>query len=159
MNLLGICLGVAAFSTSACALDARGLRAEGAFDRTLSVSESVELEVHTASGRIRIQTGDPGVVRVRGRVRCANLWTGLDAEGCVRRIEAAPPIDRSGNMIRLGAFDRHWLWGGVRIDFDITDTQWGWGKRPLKTPQHCFDPRYQFARAERLGNVIIGSQL
>ena len=69
--LLGICLGVAALSAGGCALDARGLRAEGAFDRTLSVSGSVELEAHTGSGTIRIQTGEPGVVRVRGRVRCA----------------------------------------------------------------------------------------
>ena len=120
MNLLGICLGVAAFSTSACVLDARGLRAEGAFDRTLSVSGSVELEAHTGSGMIRIQTGDPGVVRVRGRVRCADFWTGLSADDCVRRVEAAPPIAQSGSVIRLGALEPHWPWGGVRIDFDIT---------------------------------------
>lgn len=120
MNLLGVCLGVAAFSASACVLDARGPRAEGAFDRTLSVNGSVELEAFTGSGTIRIQTGDPGVVRVRGRVRCANFWTGLDAEDCVRRVEAAPPIDQSGSAIRLGALEQRWPWGGVRIDFDVT---------------------------------------
>ena len=120
MNVLGVFLGVAALSAGACALDARSLRAEGAFDRTLSVSESVELEAHTASGTIRIQTGDPGVVRVRGRVRCANFWTGLDAEGCVRRIESAPPIEQSGSTIRLGALEKYWPWGGVRLDFDVT---------------------------------------
>ena len=53
--LLGMCLAVS-FSASACSLDAQGLRAEGAFDRTLSVSGSVELEAQTGSGEIRIQT-------------------------------------------------------------------------------------------------------
>src|ERR1700704_5917477 len=118
--LLSVCLGLAALSGAACSLDAQGVRAEGAFNRTLGVSGPAELDVQTGSGDIQIRTGAPGVVHVRGRVWCMNVWTGLNANECVRRVEADPPIEQSGNVIRLGAAHRHWFWGGVTIGFDVT---------------------------------------
>jgi hypothetical protein len=117
---LGICFGLAALSGGGCALDARGLQTEGAFDRTLSVGGSVELDVQTGSGTIHVHNGAPGVVRVHARFRCANLWTGLNADECVRRVEQSPPIEQSGSVIRLGVLHQPWDWGGVRIDFDVT---------------------------------------
>jgi DUF4097 and DUF4098 domain-containing protein YvlB len=117
---LGVGVGLAALSATGCVLDARGLQSEGGFERTLSVGRSVELDVRTGSGTIRVHTGSPGAVRVRGRVRCVNVWAGLNLSECVRRVEMAPPIDQSGDVIRLGDFHQPWTWGGVRIDFDVT---------------------------------------
>jgi DUF4097 and DUF4098 domain-containing protein YvlB len=117
---LSVCLGLAALSGGACSLDAQGVRAEGAFNRTLGVSGPAELDVQTGSGDIQIRTGAPGVVQVRGRVWCMNIWTGLNANECVRRVEADPPIEQAGNVIRLGGVKRLRVWGGVTIGFDVT---------------------------------------
>ena len=115
-----VCLGLAALSDSACALDAQGERAEGGFSRTLAVSGPVDLSVQTGSGNIQIRTGPPGTVEVRGHVRCWGIWTGLSANECVRRVEADPPIEQSGNVIRLGGWQKVWFWDGVSIGFDVT---------------------------------------
>jgi hypothetical protein len=117
---LGVCFGLAVVSGGGCALDARGLQTEGAFARTLAVGGSVALDVRTGSGTIRVHQGAAGVVRVDARFRCTNLWTGLNADECVRRVEQSPPIEQSGNVIRLGVLHQPWDWGGVRIDFDVT---------------------------------------
>jgi hypothetical protein len=116
---LAVCLGLAALSGSACALDAHGVGAEGTFSRTLSVSGPVDLDVHTGSGDIQIRTGAPGTVEVRGRVRCWNIWSGVSAEERVRQVEADPPVSQSGNVIQLGAPRGVWAWDDVSIGFDV----------------------------------------
>jgi DUF4097 and DUF4098 domain-containing protein YvlB len=115
---LAVCLGLAALSGSACALGAHSVGAEGAFNRTLAVSGPVELDIQTGSGAIHVRTGAPGEVEVHGRIRCWNVWSGVSAEECVRRVEADPPIVQSGNIIRLGA-TRGWAWDDVSIGFDV----------------------------------------
>jgi DUF4097 and DUF4098 domain-containing protein YvlB len=116
---LGVCLGLATLSGSACALDARGAGAEGTFSRTLSVNGPVDLDVQTGSGDIQIRTGAPGTVEVRGRVRCWNIWSGISAEERVRRVEADPPVEQSGNVIRLGGPRGVWAWDAVSVAFDV----------------------------------------
>jgi hypothetical protein len=117
---LGACLGVAALAGSGCALDAHSVSAEGAFSRTLMVSGPVDLEVQTGSGEIRIETGAPGLVQVRGRVRCWSVWSGLCTDERIRQVEADPPIEQSDNVIRLGARRELWAWDGVSLAFDVT---------------------------------------
>jgi hypothetical protein len=112
-------LAMTILSGSACALDARGVSAEGAFSRTLAVSGPVDLAVRTGSGDIQIRTGAPGTVQVRGRVRCWNIWSGVSPDERVRRVEADPPIAQSGNVIQLGATRGLWVWDPVIIGFDV----------------------------------------
>ncbi len=118
--IIGVCLGLAVLSGSACALDAQTARAEGAFNRTLTVSGPVDLEVHTGSGDIQIRSGAPGTVQVRGHVWFWSAWTGMSAAERVRQVEADPPIEQSGNVIRLGAPQGAWAWDGVSISYDVT---------------------------------------
>ena len=77
-------------------------RAEGQFDRTLSVSGAVNLELTTGSGEVVVKTGGSNQVQVRGRVRSSNDWWGGDNESAVRTVESNPPIVQNGNSIRIG---------------------------------------------------------
>ena len=77
-------------------------RAEGQFDRTLTVSGAVNLDLTTGSGEVVIKAGDSSKIVIHGRVRSNNEWFGGDAESVVRSVESNPPIVQSGNSIRIG---------------------------------------------------------
>src|SRR5438067_6980495 len=77
---------------------------EATFDRTLKVSGPVDLEVVTGSGSITVRSGAPGTITVHGTVRsgfCIGLCGG-DPEAAVKAIVANPPIEQSGNTVRVG---------------------------------------------------------
>jgi beta-lactamase regulating signal transducer with metallopeptidase domain len=83
------------------------------FDRTLSVSGETQLMVSTGSGNIRLTHGSATQIRIHGQIH-----TNRDArEGEARAIAANPPIQQSGNMIRVGPHDEHWH--GISIDYEI----------------------------------------
>jgi DUF4097 and DUF4098 domain-containing protein YvlB len=91
---------------------------EGHFDRTLQVNGSVTLDVSTGSGDITVKTGGSNQVVVHGTVRSSN-WIFGDSNA-VQKTESNPPIQQSGNSIRIG-YDlpddvkRH-----VSINYEIT---------------------------------------
>lgn len=114
-----VCVGLAGLSAGACAVDARGLKAEGAFTRSLPVSGPVDLDVRTGSGTIQVRTGSSETVEVRGRIRCWNIWSGSSAEDCVRRIEADPPVTQSGNLIRLAGRPSAWDSENASIAYEV----------------------------------------
>src|SRR5437867_12179546 len=82
--------------------------ATGSFERTLTVSGPVDLEVLSGSGRIEVRAGQAGRIEISGRVRADNwrLFSGrLNARERVRRIEAKPPIEQTGNRVTIGRTD------------------------------------------------------
>src|ERR1051326_8942092 len=81
---------------------------EGSFVRTLTVSGAVDLEVSTGSGSIDVRRGTANTVEIRGKIRAGGDWLrlGRDAQDVVRDIESNPPIEQSGNSIRIGRTDR-----------------------------------------------------
>jgi DUF4097 and DUF4098 domain-containing protein YvlB len=92
---------------------------EGHFDRTLTVSGTVHLDLTTGSGDITIRTGSSNQVVVHGTVQKNNNWFSSD-EGAVHQVESNPPIQQNGNDIRIGYnlpddVKRH-----VSISYDIT---------------------------------------
>ncbi len=91
-------------------------RAEGSFERTLSVSGPVQLNVSTGSGSISIRKGAPGSVRIQARVH-AHTRDG-DAAALVREVEQNPPIRQTGNIIVIGNEVRRW--DRVGISYDLT---------------------------------------
>ncbi len=93
--------------------------AEGSFQRTLQVSGPVNLDISTGSGNIQVRTGGSGQVEVTGRIKVTN-WFGHDSEDRVRRIEANPPIQQSGNTIRIGHIDDPELRRNISISYDVT---------------------------------------
>ena len=72
----------------------------GSFDRTLAVSGSVDLEVATNSGGIRVRQGSGNSVHVHAIISASD-WDFSAAEQRAREIEANPPIQQTGNSIRI----------------------------------------------------------
>ncbi|HEX8817637.1 MAG TPA: DUF4097 family beta strand repeat-containing protein [Terriglobales bacterium] len=92
---------------------------EGSFQRTLQVSGPVNLDVQTGSGDIQIHGGSSGQVQVNARIKVSN-WFGSDNDERVRRIEQNPPIQQSGNDIRIGHIDDPDLRHNISISYDIS---------------------------------------
>ena len=97
----------------------------GSFQRTLSVSGRPDVEVGTGSGRIEVGPGRDGQIEIRGEIRASDGWRGnrrnpLSPEERVRRIEANPPIQQNGNVIRIGRIDDQDLQNGVSISYTLT---------------------------------------
>ena len=93
---------------------------EGSFERTLQVSGPVDLEVSTGSGSIRVHAGSSGVVRVEGRIRASSrLFDWDSAEDRIRRLEQNPPVEQTGNAVRIGWLREEDLRRNISISYDI----------------------------------------
>jgi hypothetical protein len=92
------------------------LASEATFERNLQVNGRVELSVGTGSGNIHITRGSDNQVHVFGRVK-SNHWGGGDSDQRVQDIAHNPPIDQTGNIIRIGK--DHNNWHNISIDYDI----------------------------------------
>ena len=105
-----------------CAGRAEAQQAVGSFERTLSVTGPVELEVSSGSGRIEVRAGQPGRVEIRARVTAGD-WglfrSRVSAQERVRRIEANPPIEQTGNRVRIGRIDDEDLREHVSISYAL----------------------------------------
>jgi len=100
---------------------AADITAEGSFERTLKVSGPVNLDVTTGSGRINVRAGEPGTVRVLGTIRAGTGWhiDRAEAEAKVRRLEANPPIEQNGNVVRIGRIEDEDLRRNVSISYEL----------------------------------------
>jgi len=95
-------------------------RAAGSFDRTLSVSGPVDLDVETGSGSIEVRSGSSSSVVIHGRIRVNGWgWFGGDAGDRVSRIESNPPIEQHGNSIRIGRLENRELFQNISISYVI----------------------------------------
>ncbi|MBI4467606.1 MAG: DUF4097 family beta strand repeat protein [Acidobacteria bacterium] len=112
---------LAATLTAAGALSAFAETARGSFERTLKVTGAVDLEVNTGSGSITVRTGGASSVYVKGTIRASSgLFGGLgDAQEKVRQLEANPPIQQTGNSIRIGGVEDRWLRQNVSISYEL----------------------------------------
>ncbi len=108
-----VLIGIAALAL--CTLPASA--AEGTFDRTLQVNGAVNLQIETGSGSINVRTGSSSEVRVTGHIRSSD-WMG-SAEDRVKKLESNPPIQQSGNDIRIGHIDDPDLRRNISISYDV----------------------------------------
>ena len=100
-------------------------RIEGNFEKTLSVTGRVRLDVSTHTGVIRVMRGEAGSVRVRGVLRARSpLFMGLFVGGPpmerIRMIEKQPPVHQDGNTIGIGDVTDRWLLRGINLLLEIT---------------------------------------
>ncbi len=93
------------------------LAAEGSFDRTLSVTGPVRLDISTGSGSIQVRTGSGNQVHVTGHIKSTD-WFG-NSEDRIRQIEANPPIQQSGNDIRIGHLEDRELMHNISISYEL----------------------------------------
>ncbi len=92
--------------------------AEGSFQRDLQVTGAVHLDLSTGSGNVEVRTGNASQVQVTGRIRAAE-WFGGNVEEQIKRLEANPPIQQSGNQIRIGHIDDPELRHNISISYEV----------------------------------------
>lgn len=113
--LFAVAVLATAGTQSACAYTARG-----SFERRLQVTGPVQLDVTTGSGSISVRTGDASSVRVVGIIRASSGWfDGTDPEEKVRTLEANPPVEQNGNVIRIGHIEDRELRRNVSISYEL----------------------------------------
>ncbi len=98
---------VAAFSLPA-------LASEATFERTLSVKGQATLIINTGSGYIHLTRGNDSQIQIHGRVKSSG-WDGSEAK--VKEIAEHPPIEQTGDIIRIGTHNEHW--NHITIDYDV----------------------------------------
>jgi DUF4097 and DUF4098 domain-containing protein YvlB len=101
-----------------CALPALA-SARGEFERTLQVTGTVHLQVETGSGSIEVRNGTSNEVHVVGHIWVNDWFGGDNAEEKVKRIESNPPIQQSGNDIRIGHIDDPDLKRNISISYEL----------------------------------------
>jgi Toastrack DUF4097 len=96
-------------------------RAEGTFERRLSVSGAASVDISTGSGAVIVRSGPAGSVVVQGRVTAHDgFGSSIDPDERVRRIAANPPVEQSGREIRIGRIDDEDLRQNVSIAYTVT---------------------------------------
>jgi hypothetical protein len=101
---------------------ARAQRADGSFERTLTVGQRPDVEIDSGSGGIEVRQGSSGRVEVRGRIRASDWgWKrgAYNVEERVKRLEANPPITQSGDIVRIGRITDDDLRNGVSISYEV----------------------------------------
>jgi len=94
--------------------------AKGSFQRTVTVLGEPEIDLRTGSGSVEVRPGTEGRVEITGHIRANEGWgfgSSLSAEERVRRLEAEPPIQQSGNLVRIGHLADDRLGRGVSISY------------------------------------------
>src|ERR1700757_2987953 len=89
---------------------------QGRFERTLQVSGPADLEVLTHSGDVIVRSGGAGNIRIIGKIHVENRWWGGEKKDDVAAIEKNPPIQQSGNSIRVDYLN----YRNISIDYEIT---------------------------------------
>src|SRR5215813_5602979 len=93
--------------------------ARGEFERTLKVSGTVNLQIETGSGSIDVRTGSSSEVHVVGHIYVNQWFGGDDAEARVKKIASNPPVQQSGNDIRVGHIDDPELKRNISISYEL----------------------------------------
>jgi DUF4097 and DUF4098 domain-containing protein YvlB len=101
----------AAAAIALCALPA--FAAQASFERNLTVNGRVDLAVFTGSGNVHISHGSSMQIHIVGHVKSS--WGGSDDQ--VREIADHPPIEQTGNIIRIGAHNENLR--NISIDYEI----------------------------------------
>jgi BlaR1 peptidase M56/Putative adhesin len=105
-------LPVPAFTSAIAAQSESG--SSMSFDRVLSISGGAQLFVSTGSGNIHLTRGSGNEVHIHGKIQVSHNGS----EEQARQIAANPPIEQSGNVIRVGQqHEQHWR--GISIDYQI----------------------------------------
>jgi hypothetical protein len=94
---------------------------DGQFEKTLNVSGAADLDIATDSGGILVRGGQPGSVQVHAFLKASRgrVFDRLDVERRIRSLEQNPPIEQTGNRIRIGHVRDKELLRGVSIRFEV----------------------------------------
>ncbi|ADW68528.1 DUF4097 family beta strand repeat-containing protein [Granulicella tundricola] len=115
---------IRALALSSALLITVSAHADGNFDRTVTVNGQSDLYVSSNSGHIHIYPGSDSEIHIKAHLKAGgwNHSEGGDVEDRIRRIVDNPPIQQSGNTIRVGNVspeDRK-LFNNISIDYEIS---------------------------------------
>ena len=127
LRMMTVLLGAALLASGGCDLNTANLHAqgvEGTFERTLTVTGPVDLDVHTGSGDIQIRAGSDNTVHVTGRIKvsgasAARALFGGNPQQQVDQIRANPPVTQSGNSVHIGVTGSESLFQNVSISYEV----------------------------------------
>lgn len=108
-------------AASLFAADARA--ADGAFEERLAVDRPILLDVSTGSGSIDIVAGEGDEVFIRGEIRVNRRFFGLKPAGSdetVQKIRQNPPVELSGDRLKVGYISDRSLRKRVSISYEIS---------------------------------------
>jgi DUF4097 and DUF4098 domain-containing protein YvlB len=88
----------------------------GTFEKSLTVTGPLALEIQNGSGDVRISTGPAGQVQVRGEFE-VNAAPWESTHRIAEEFKNSPPIEQQGNSIRIGRTRE--LWRRVRVNYTI----------------------------------------
>jgi DUF4097 and DUF4098 domain-containing protein YvlB len=95
--------------------------AEGHFEKTLEVNGAPNVQIETGSGSIEARAGNSNQIHVIGHIKVGDWFSGnSNSEEKVKRIEQNPPIQQSGNDVRIGHIDDPELKRNVSISYEVT---------------------------------------
>jgi hypothetical protein len=89
---------------------------QGSFEKTLTVSGPVNLEVLTHSGDVTVRAGSPGSIFIRGKIYVNNHWLMGGREADVHEIEQHPPIRQEGNNVHIDYVEMK----NISVNYEIT---------------------------------------
>jgi hypothetical protein len=107
----GLAIALAVLSTAVFASTP-----QGTFERTLSVSGPVDLEVLTHSGDVTVRSGPAGSVSIRGKIFVSDRWLRGERKTDVSAIEQNPPVRQEGNSIHVDYVEAR----DISVDYEIT---------------------------------------
>ncbi|PYT32686.1 MAG: hypothetical protein DMG57_00935 [Acidobacteria bacterium] len=93
--------------------------AEGSFERALTVSGPVDLDVQTGAGRLDVRASGSGRVSIHGVIRAREHFGGQSAQDKVRALESNPPIEQNGNVVRIGQIHDPDLRRNISISYEV----------------------------------------
>jgi hypothetical protein len=97
-----------------------GAEEQGSFDKSLTVTGAVDLDVKTDSGGIVVVTGSPGFVRIHAILRAQHGWFGSgDVAAHIRELEHNPPVQQDGNRVKIGYVQNRDLLTDVSMHLEI----------------------------------------
>jgi hypothetical protein len=103
---------------------AHAQRAEGSFQRSVTVTASADVDVVAGSGSIEVRQGAAGRVEISGRIRADGQWgwrpSQLSPAERVRQLEANPPVEQRGNTVRIGYIAQDALRNSVSVSYVVT---------------------------------------
>src|SRR5258708_641811 len=89
---------------------------QGGFEKTLTVTGTVDLEVLTRSGDVTVRAGSSGSVFIRGKIYVGDHWLMGNRQADVHEIEQRPPIRQEGNSIHIDYVNMR----NISVDYEIT---------------------------------------
>jgi DUF4097 and DUF4098 domain-containing protein YvlB len=115
--ILTVVVALVLFTALACTFET----VEGKFEQMLKVTGQTEIDLTTGSGNITVRTGEGQTVRIVGHIFAHYQGRRREsAEKKVQQLEANPPIEQNGNVIRIGRIDDRELQRGVGISYELT---------------------------------------